>query len=162
MEATAISESELGATRTDRSRDRREIDLEAKLVQLETLPRNDLTPYWVEAFGRPPPKGLSRRLLLYAAAYHLQAQVYGGLKESTKKKLRQIKTDYDRKKANDKDGKSPPPVGTRLVREWHGKTHVVDVIEAGYFHDSKTYNSLSEIARAVTGARWSGPRFFGL
>ncbi len=143
-------------------RSRREIELDAKLAHLQTLPRTELIPYWLEAYGRQPLKGLSRRLLLNAAAYHLQAQVYGGLKESTKKKLRQIKVNYDRKKTDEKGGKTPPRVGTRLIREWHGKTHIVDVIDGGYLYDFATYGSLSEIAREITGTRWSGPRFFGL
>ncbi len=139
-----------------------EVRLEAKLAALETMPRQDLIPYWVEAYGRSPPKGLSRRILLCAAAYHLQAQVYGGLRESTKKKLRQIVAEHARRKAVTSSGKTPPPVGTRLIREWHGKTYVVDIIEDGYFHNATTHKSLSEIARLITGARWSGPRFFGL
>lgn len=143
-------------------RSRREIDLDAKLAHLETVSRDDLIPHWVDAYGRQPPKGLSKRILLYAAAYHLQAQVYGGLSASTKKKLRQIKADHDHKKVVKQGGKTPPRVGTRLVREWHGKTHVVDVIDDGYLYDLTTYWSLSEIARLITGTRWSGPRFFGL
>lgn len=143
-------------------RGRREIELDAKLAHLETVSRDDLIPHWVEAYGRQPPKGLSKRILLYAAAYHVQAQVYGGLGESIRKKLRQIKADHDRKRALEKNGKAPPRVGTRLIREWHGKTHVVDVIEDGYLYDFAIYRSLSEIARLITGTRWSGPRFFGL
>jgi hypothetical protein len=52
--------------------------------------------------------------------------------------------------------------GTRLVREWNGRTHVVDVSEDGFVFDGKTYGSLSAIAKRITGAHWSGPRFFGL
>ena len=55
-----------------------------------------------------------------------------------------------------------PRPGTRLVREWNGRTHVVDVIEDGFVFDGKTYRSLSAIAKRITGAHWSGPRFFGL
>lgn len=163
MQATPESETE-GTERasTVGLSSRREAHLDTKLASLETLPRGDLIPYWVAAYGRQPPKGLSRRVLLYAAAHHLQAQIHGGLKESTKRKLRQIKADHDRKKAHEKNGKSPPRVGTRLIREWHGKTHIVDVIEDGYLYDFTTYRSLSEIARLITGTRWSGPRFFGL
>ena len=52
--------------------------------------------------------------------------------------------------------------GTRLVREWQGTLHEVIVLDRGYLWKGKTYRSLSEIARSITGARWSGPRFFGL
>ena len=53
-------------------------------------------------------------------------------------------------------------VGTRLVREWHGKNHIVEVEIEGFRHQGRQYASLSEIAREITGTRWSGPRFFGL
>lgn len=52
--------------------------------------------------------------------------------------------------------------GARLIRDWNGTTHVVDVTETGYLYGGVTYRSLSVIARTITGARWSGPRFFGL
>ena len=52
--------------------------------------------------------------------------------------------------------------GSRLIREWRGRTHTVDVLDSGFRCDGKQYRSLSEIARAITGGRWSGPRFFGL
>ncbi len=54
------------------------------------------------------------------------------------------------------------PPGTRLVREWHGRPYTVEVLESGFLCDGQRYRSLSEVARAITGARWSGPRFFGL
>jgi hypothetical protein len=143
-------------------RGRRKIDLDAKLAHLNAVSRDDLIPYWVEAYGRQPPKGLSKRILLYAAAYHVQTLTYGELSASTKKKLRQIKTDHDCKRTAEQGGKTPLRVGTRLIREWHGKTHAVDVIEDGYLYDFTTYRSLSEIARLITGTRWSCPRFFVL
>jgi hypothetical protein len=57
---------------------------------------------------------------------------------------------------------TPSTPGTRLIREWHGQTHLVDVLEKGMLYQGRTYRSLSEVARVITGARWSGPRFFGL
>ena len=62
----------------------------------------------------------------------------------------------------------PPPTrvplcpGTRLLREWNGRQHFVEVVDKGFVFDGKTYRSLSAIARRITGAHWSGPRFFGL
>jgi hypothetical protein len=55
-----------------------------------------------------------------------------------------------------------PAKGTRLIRVWHGETHVVDLLNDGVLYKGKTYRSLSAVARVITGARWSGPRFFGL
>ncbi len=55
-----------------------------------------------------------------------------------------------------------PSPGARLIRDWNGKSHVVDVIESGYVHEGETYRSLTAIARKITSAHWSGPRFFGL
>ncbi len=58
--------------------------------------------------------------------------------------------------------RAQPAAGTRLVREWNGRMHVVEVTENGFVWDGKSYRSLSAIARRITGAHWSGPRFFGL
>lgn len=118
---------------------------------------------WTAVHGHPPPKGLSRRLLEYAAAYHLQAKALGGLKPAVRRKLLAV--------ANRKPGavtiaqtnsqKTLAP-GSRLVREWQGRSHTVEVLEQGFLCGGRHYSSLSEIARTITGARWSGPRFFGL
>ena len=134
------------------------------LERLKTCPRSELIEMWEAAYHRPPPKGISRRLLEYAAAYNIQIRRYGGLKPATKRKLLQIG------QRSRKLGPAPTVpssrqklgVGTHLVRDWHGRTHTVDVIESGFRYNGATYKSLSEIARVITGARWSGPRFFGL
>jgi hypothetical protein len=119
---------------------------------------------WAGMFGRMPPKGLSRRLLELATAYDMQAKVYGGLSPAIRRKLMRIA-------AGEQDGKPvsssrrrpvPKSPGSRLVREWHGKSHTVEVTDHGYLYLGHHYRSLSEIARKITGARWSGPRFFGL
>lgn len=57
---------------------------------------------------------------------------------------------------------APLPVGSRLVREWNGRVHTVDVVDSQFLYNGRSYRSLSEIARVITGTRWSGPRFFGL
>ena len=92
-----------------------------------------------------------------AIAYEIQAKVHGGLPARTRRALKAVA------KA---DGKPTSPVlpgrGTRLVREWHGRLHEVEVMEEGYRYRGERHRSLSAIARAITGARWSGPRFFGI
>ena len=127
--------------------------------------RAELIELWTAAYSRPPPQGISRRLLEYAGAYHLQAQAFGGPSLAQRGKLRRLVGSNRRDKSTSNPetiaSKTPPP-GTRLVREWHGKTHTVEVLEQGFLFDGQRYRSLSEVARAITGARWSGPRFFGL
>jgi hypothetical protein len=135
----------------------------ANVVTENTPSRPEMIEVWVKAYGRPPPKGISTRLLTYAYHYNKQVRDLGGLKKSSLRQLRRYapSTEPDRK-----DARSPlaskPAVGTRLVREWRGKTHMVDIEEGGFVYEGKSYRSLSAIARTITGARWSGPRFFGL
>ena len=126
--------------------------------------RKVLIEGWESAYGRSPPKGISRRLMQYALAYHAQAKTYGGLKSAAKRKLFQLARAgsgiASRERSADR-GRTAPP-GTRLVREWHGRSHTVEATDRGFLYAGKSYRSLSEIAQAITGARWSGPRFFGL
>src|SRR5262245_35786792 len=138
--------------------------LEQRLNAMPKLPDCKLAEAWAAHFGRPPPRGLSRRLLELAAAYHAQANVYGGLRQSTRRKL--IDRARRRATATEKKPERKPRVtlspGTRLVREWHGRTCTVEVTEQGFLYAGQRYRSLSAVARAITGARWSGRRFFGL
>ena len=147
-------------------RRRRSPELVAEeLAAIPDLPRAELIELWTTAYGRPPPKGLSRRLLEYAAAYHVQTQVNGGPSPALRRKFRRLVGSNHRDKSASTPrtivSKSLPP-GTRLVREWHGRPYTVEVLESGFLCDGRCYHSLSEVARAITGARWSGPRFFGL
>jgi hypothetical protein len=133
-------------------------DIEREIAMLSDLPHPDLSARWQVKRGAPPPKGMSRRLLLLALAYQLQADAYGPLDPKTSRYLRAVA-------ASGPKAVRPPPAlkpGMRLMREWNGRTHVVDVTEDGLSWSGETYPSLSAIARAITGARWSGPRFFGL
>jgi hypothetical protein len=131
---------------------------------LDELSRADLVDRWITANKNPPPKGLSRRILEYSAAYHVQAKASGGLSRTAKRQLAKVahnQTDNTNPASSSLTTKVPPP-GSRLIREWHGISHTVDVTEAGFVYYDRRYCSLSEVARAITGARWSGPRFFGL
>lgn len=160
--------------------------IEEEVAALGDLPREELVARWAKAYGCPPPKGVKRGLLERAAAWHLQAKHLGGLSPVARKAIRDaIKQGNSidpepRKLSDDEDEpKDRPPAkpnraisrpvaktlvrpGTRLVREWNGRTHFVDVAEEGFVFDGKTYGSLSAIAKRITGAHWSGPRFFGL
>ncbi len=137
-------------------------ELEREIDALADLPRVELVERWQRHYRTDPPKGISRPLLVRAIAYEMQAKRYGGLKPATDRRLRM----YSNGTANgDHGGRKTAPTlqsGARLVREWNGVNHVVEVIEGGYVWNGDRPRSLSAIARAITGARWSGPRFFGL
>ncbi|ANK81841.1 MAG: hypothetical protein TEF_14320 [Rhizobiales bacterium NRL2] len=106
------------------------------------------------------------------AAWLIQAEGQGGVGAATRRRLNELaEVDEDDNGANDaaKEPVSRPKVshrplrpGSRLVRQWQGRTHIVDVVEGGFSYDGRTYSSLTAIAFEITGARWSGPRFFGL
>ena len=136
--------------------------VDEQIAALAAMVAPELRQLWSCLFDRPPPKYISRVLLRCALAYRVQEEAESGLKKSTLKRLAApFETD-------DADA-SPAPrpasglrPGTRLVREWHGETYQVTVLDDGFDYQGRHYRSLSEIARAITGARWSGPLFFGL
>jgi hypothetical protein len=138
--------------------------LEKRLSEITQLDMDALRLAWADIYGRPPPKFMSRRLLELAAAYHAQAKVYGGLKPAIRRKLLQAASTPTGSSAAvlRRKARAALAPGSRLVREWRGRTHTVEVEEQGFLYAGRRYRSLSEIARAITGARWSGPRFFGL
>ena len=128
--------------------------LAAGIGEFETLERADCLDRWRAAFGRLPPKHLSPRLMTRILIWELQCRLLGGIPAKTDRALRQIA-----------GGKAPAGTakpGSHLIREWNGRTYQVEVTGQGYVMDGKTYRSLSAIARRITGAQWSGPRFFGL
>jgi len=123
---------------------------------LSAASRQELLLRWEKLNGSPAPDGLSTSLLRRGVIYDLQANHYGGLAPAHRKTLLQIAAN---KKAN------PPATmktGARLVREWNGIAHTVDIVEGGFRYRDKTYASLTAIAKEITGAHWSGPRFFGI
>ena len=123
-----------------------------------------LVETWISDHGAMPPKGMSSRLLALSAAFLAQAREVGGLSPNEKKRLTAI-VNAETPHLNRQDKGSAvhrPSPGTRLVREWNGRSHVVDVNDNHVTYDGKIYMSLSAVARAITGTRWSGPRFFGL
>jgi hypothetical protein len=116
---------------------------------------------WTEVFGMAPSPSLRRHLLARAIAYALQERACGGLKPSTDRLLDRVGD------AGSAEGRQPMPklraaAGTVLIREWDGVSHRVAVHEDDVVYAGRHYKSLSEVARAITGARWSGPLFFGL
>jgi hypothetical protein len=122
---------------------------------------DDLRQEWRSLYGREPPR-ISRDLLRLGVAYRRQELQYGGLGKAT---IRKLATLAKTLRQTGRVGPAPTlslKAGTRLVREWHGRTHTVTVTEDGFEYDGASYPSLTKIAKAITGAHWSGPRFFGL
>ena len=100
--------------------------------------------------------------MVRSIAYRMQEQAYGGLSKATRRKLAALSAELQ---TNGSIAPLPGPSiksGTRLVREWRGRMHMVQVTEDGFEYGGKSYSSLTKIAHAITGAHWSGPRFFGL
>ena len=127
-----------------------------EIENIADLGRSDLLRLWSQVFGEPAPKQLSQGLLRHILAFEHQAQRYGGLPATLASKLERINTGGNRERSS-----SLKP-GSKLLREWNGISHSVDVVEGGFNWRDKNFRSLSAVARAITGAHWSGPRFFGL
>lgn len=127
------------------------------VADLETMDRTALLAAWSDIFGAPAPKGISRTFLRRFLAFEIQARRSGGLSKQTVAALKRADSD-----AKPKAMTPALKPGGRLLREWNGVAHVVDVTDAGFVWKGETWRSLSAIAREITGAHWSGPRFFGL
>ena len=127
-----------------------------RLADLVTLGRADLARLWSDLIGGDVPASMSQPMQRPFLAFELQARTSGALPPAFLARLDRI--------AASKDRKSSPRMkpGARLLRAWNGTTHVVDVLPDGFLWNGTRHRSLSAIARAITGARWSGPRFFGI
>jgi hypothetical protein len=133
-----------------------------RLDSLANMSTVEMGELWRELFSVPPPVKVRRELLIRILAYKIQEEAFGGLSTTTRRRLKQIAVSLENGNNKLNVGQRPIKPGTRLIREWRGKTHTVSVSDTGFeFHGSQ-YRSLSEIARLITGTRWSGPRFFGL
>src|SRR5437588_12921801 len=143
------------------TRDQRSSDLAADIARLGGLTREELIQSWIKNHNHPPPKGVSRRLLELSAAYALQAKAFGGLKPHLRKALAAA-LDPGSGSSGSKTTSAPLKGGSQLVRVWNGRTHHVEVVQGGFLWNNQKFRSLTAIAYTITGARWSGPRFFGL
>lgn len=131
------------------------------LDELPAMSPSELRAAWCGQFRKPAPD-IGPDLLRRGLAWKLQARVRGGLTTSTRKAIDKASRQLDQEGAVSSDRYLAIKPGARLVREWHGKTYHVLVLDDGFEHQGRRYESLSQIARAITGAHWSGPRFFGL
>lgn len=130
------------------------IALDQRLAALPGMSSAALREAWMRTTGTPVPR-VSPSLLRLALAWEIQAAALGGLPRSTSTALDQLERGQTTTRA--------PTAGMRLMREWAGQTHVVLVGEDRVIRwGGREWNSLSEVARAITGTRWSGPAFFGL
>jgi hypothetical protein len=136
--------------------------LEADLARLETLDLGGLRAAWVRRYGGEPPIRRSRDVLMRLLAWRMQEDQYGGLDPKILQALRRLGQAFDRDPGHTPAASLSLKPGIELTRDWNGQRHIVRVTESGFAYDGKSFRSLSEVARAITGTRWSGPAFFGL
>jgi hypothetical protein len=137
--------------------------LASQLEQIRELNLEELREQWRTWFGTEPPPKLRSSLMVQGIAYRLQEKAFGGLKPATLRLLERIGDDAAaRRQVSATPEKIRVSTDTVLIREWHGTKHQVTVLKDGFLYHAKRFRSLSEIARTITGSRWSGPLFFGL
>ena len=136
--------------------------LASEIASLSKLGTDEIRERWKAMFGKAPSSDISRSFLTRAIAYRLQEKAFGGLKPS----IRRLLVEFTDERADGSAVAAAPSRivqrGAVLVREWRGISHQVSVLEKGFRFRGKRYRSLSEVAREITGTRWSGPLFFGL
>jgi hypothetical protein len=134
------------------------------LDAIASLDRDACRAHWVRRFGHVPPRHISVQLMRKALAHEAQVDRFGGHSIGIRRAL-QAALKVERKGARGTSSRRPPPglrPGVQLVREWNGRSYRVEVLDEGFRMDGKSYRSLTAIARKITGAHWSGPRFFGM
>jgi len=136
--------------------------LAQELKDLETRGDDELKNRWRSLYGTKPPHKVHRSLLIAAVAHRMQENALGALKSSVRRHLMQAVNNPATPRLSPHSPSLRPRAGTVLVRDWGGVTHQAKVLEDGILFRSKRYKSLSEVARVITGSRWSGPLFFGL
>jgi hypothetical protein len=147
----------------DQSNGRRSLDMAAdsEIAGLADRPTHELRLAWRKLYRREPPLGLSRDLMIRALANKLQERASGRPSIAMKRCLNTLAGEFE------KSGRSFNPAavlktGARLVRQWRGHAHTVLVLGDGFEYEGQRYRSLTMIAARITGAHWSGPRFFGV
>ncbi len=137
-------------------------DVEARIAALQALTTADLRIEWSRLYRATPPTRLSRNLLIRGVAYRVQEHAHGGLSLGAKRMLRSLCEGSDQRSRVPAAPAIVLKPGTKLVREWHGHVHTVNVLDDGFEFHGECYRSLTAIARRITGSHWSGPMFFGL
>jgi hypothetical protein len=133
-----------------------------RLANLPKLSKAALAKLWEQLFQTSPQPRLRRDLMVRLLAHRLQEQAFGGLASKYRRRLQRLASAMETDSKQALGSRLSIKPGTRLVRQWQSRTHIVHVAERGYEYDGSRYDSLSEIARLITGTRRSGPLFFGL
>ena len=136
-------------------------NLSCKIAALSDLSPQQLRDEWRRLYRGQPPR-LSRDLLIRTLAYRTQELLHGGLSKATERQLAAVTKELAVGSGGVLSAQPRLRSGARLAREWRGRTHTVVVTEDGFDYAGETYSSLTKIAHRITGAHWSGPRFFGL
>jgi len=136
-------------------------EVDGQIAELAHQSTHELRLDWRQLHQVAAPQGLSRDLLIRALAHQLQEQSYGGTGRALRRRLQTLTGERERRGASF-DPAVVLKTGTTLVRQWRGHTHAVFVRDNGFEYEGERYRSLSVIAKRITGAHWSGPRFFGL
>jgi hypothetical protein len=132
-----------------------------QVAELPTLPTPKLKAMWRELTGTEPPP-YNRTFLVKRLAYRIQELAFGGLSVQAERRLDDLVDELDGKKKPKAKDMTAPIVGTKLFREWQGVMQEVTALADGFEWQGRRYQSLSAVARAITGTRWNGPLFFGL
>src|SRR5438874_2719494 len=132
------------------------------LSRLPELDLGDLRQHWRALYKSDASPHLSRELLVRAIAYRMQEVALSGLRPERERQLRQIERQFAETGVIRRRAGLELKSGTRLVRDWQGRTYEVLVLDDGFSWQGTHYRSLSAVARKITGTPWSGPLFFGL
>ena len=136
-------------------------EVDRQIAELLDRSTSELRFAWRQLYRTGPPQGLSRDLLIRALAHQLQEHAAGGASRAMRRRLQTLAGEFEKKSASFDPG-IVPKTGTTLVRQWRGHAHTVLVRGDGFEYEGQHYRSLTVIAERITGAHWSGPRFFGL
>jgi hypothetical protein len=150
-----------GSNRTNRPNNADVAEADRQIAELVDRSTHELRLAWQQLYCTGPPRGLSRDLLIRALANQLQERTHGGASRALRQRLQTLAGEFERGGASF-DPTVVVKIGTTLVRQWRGRTHKVLVCEDGFEYEGQRYRSLSVIAERITGAHWSGPRFFDL
>jgi hypothetical protein len=150
-----------GSTWNNRPRRADIAEVERQIGGLVDRSTQELRLAWRQLHRSGPPLGLSRDLLIRALAHQLQERSQGGASRTLRRRLQSLAGEFEKSGASFDPG-LVPKTGTTLVRQWRGHTHSILVRDDGFEYEDQRYRSLTVIAERITGAHWSGPRFFGL
>ena len=135
--------------------------LKEEVAALATMSPAQLRNKWQQVYREVPPP-FAPDLLARGIAYRLQERVYGKLTTATRREIERLQKQFEKTGEVLTEACATTKPGTLLVRMWKREQHHVLILDHGYMYRDRRYGSLSEIANEITGARWSGPRFFGL